>query len=390
MIFTEACRPRISDFDKNGKISYESVLQILEDVGCHHSEFVEKDILERSDEGFGWLLIDWNIHFLHQIKSAKGLTVKTWVRKEHKISSVIRDFVILSDDEIMIKAEAKYCLIDFKTGRPTKINSGILDTYEPETECVFEESPTRLDNLNEYDYKINIQLRKAVKEELIKRNFAEDIVRPTYTEGKRRPITDEEREWFIETAQTHYAGPMVLTMLWCGLRPIEVRRMTWDWIDFESNVLTVGKSKTKAGTGRKIPIPTELSTMLKKLKLKGYNDEYVFVKYNNHCEMDGNSFYQSWRNFLREVEIAHGAEVYRNQIVKHVLADDLEPYLLRHTFCTDCQAAGVPINVAKELMGHSDIQVTAKIYTHMVDEVFETNRQRLQQYNEFKKHQSLA
>ncbi|MGN1420105.1 MAG: tyrosine-type recombinase/integrase [Eubacterium sp.] len=233
-------------------------------------------------------------------------------------------------------------------------------------------------------------LKKAVKEELIKRNFAEDIVRPTYTEGKRRPITDEEREWFIETAQTHYAGPMVLTMLWCGLRPIEVRRMTWDWIDFENNILTVGKSKTKAGTGRKIPIPTELSTMLKKLKLKGYNDEYVFVKYNNHCEMDGNSFYQSWRNFLREVEITHGAEVYRNQIVKHVLAPDLEPYLLRHTFCTDCQAAGVPINVAKELMGHSDIQVTAKIYTHMVDEVFETNRQRLQQYNEFKKHQSLA
>lgn len=161
MIFTEACRPRISDFDKNGKISYESVLQILEDVGCHNSEFVEKDILERSDEGFGWLLIDWNIHFLHQIKSAKGLTVKTWVRKEHKISSVIRDFVILSDDEIMIKAEAKYCLIDFKTGRPTKINSGILDAYEPENGCVFEESPTRLDNLNEYDYKINIQLRKS-------------------------------------------------------------------------------------------------------------------------------------------------------------------------------------------------------------------------------------
>ncbi len=53
---------------------------------------------------------------------------------------------------------------------------------------------------------------------------------------------------------------------------------------------------------------------------------------------------------------------------------------LRHTFCTDCQAAGVPINVAKEWMGHSDISVTAKIYTHMVDEVFEQNRMRMAQY----------
>lgn len=61
-------------------------------------------------------------------------------------------------------------------------------------------------------------------------------------------------------------------------------------------------------------------------------------------------------------------------------AEDLEPYLLRHTFCTNCQAAGVPLNVAKELMGHSDISVTAKIYTHMVDAVFEQNRKRLAEY----------
>ena len=40
--------------------------------------------------------------------------------------------------------------------------------------------------------------------------------------------------------------------------------------------------------------------------------------------------------------------------------------------------------VAKELMEHSDISVTAKIYTHMVDEVFEQNRKRLAEYATFK------
>ena len=130
--------------------------------------------------------------------------------------------------------------------------------------------------------------------------------------------------------------------------------------------------------------------MLKELKLKRLNDTYVFVKHEKNTQMDSNSFYQSWKNFIRELEISHGAKVYRNQIVEHVIADDLEPYLLRHTFCTDCQSAGVPLNVAKELMGHSDISVTAKIYTHMVDEVFETNRQRLQEYNAIKKQQILA
>ena len=54
-----------------------------------------------------------------------------------------------------------------------------------------------------------------------------------------------------------------------------------------------------------------------------------------------------------------------------------------------CQAAGVPLNVAKELMGHSDISVTAKIYTHMVDEVFEQNRKRLAEYANQKEQKAV-
>ena len=51
------------------------------------------------------------------------------------------------------------------------------------------------------------------------------------------------------------------------------------------------------------------------------------------------------------------------QLLDHPVAG-LTPYSLRHTFCTGLQRAGVPINVAKELTGHSGIKVTANIYTH--------------------------
>lgn len=228
-------------------------------------------------------------------------------------------------------------------------------------------------------------LRKAQKQKLIGENPAEDIVLPQVTEGKRRPITDEERALILKQVPNHYAGAMVLTMLCCGLRPAEIRRMEWDWVDFDNAILIVGKSKTKAGTGRKIPMPPQLVKALREHKAKKLNEQYVFVRCKNpNLPMDKNAFYHAWHNFKREMDIANGAKVYRNQIVESTLAEDLEPYLLRHTFCTDCQAAGVPINVAKELMGHSDISVTAKIYTHMVDEVFEQNRQRLAEFTENK------
>ena len=232
-------------------------------------------------------------------------------------------------------------------------------------------------------------MRKAKKQKLISDNPAEDIVLPEVTQGKRRPITDEERKLILETAKTHYAGTMFLTMLYCGLRPIEIRNLKWEDIDFENDVLTVTKSKTKAGEGRLLPIPPQLRTALLEHKLKGQNNEWVFVRYKNHkLPMDTNAFYHAWHSFYHQMDIANGATVYRNQIIKSTLAPDFEPYLLRHTFCTDCQAAGVPLNVAKEWMGHSDILVTSKIYTHMVDEVFEQNRKRLQEYANDKEGQN--
>ena len=232
-------------------------------------------------------------------------------------------------------------------------------------------------------------MRKAKKQKLIPDNPAEDIVLPEVTQGKRRPITDKERQLILETAKTHYAGTMFLTMLYCGLRPIEIRNLKWADIDFENDVLTVTKSKTKAGEGRLLPIPPQLKKALLQHKLKGQNNEWVFVRYkNNELPMDTNAFYHAWHSFYHQMDIANGATVYRNQITKSTLEPDLEPYLLRHTFCTDCQAAGVTLNVAKEWMGHSDISVTSKIYTHMIDEVFEQNRKRLQKYANDKESQN--
>lgn len=80
------------------------------------------------------------------------------------------------------------------------------------------------------------------------------------------------------------------------------------------------------------------------------------------------------------MDIEMGARLYRNKIIVHALADDFYLYDLRHTFCTDLQAAGVPINVARELMGHADISVTSKIYTHHSDISIDDARVKMEAY----------
>lgn len=72
-----------------------------------------------------------------------------------------------------------------------------------------------------------------------------------------------------------------------------------------------------------------------------------------------------------------GALEEEGRILQHAIAPDLTTYCLRHTFCTDLQRAGVAINIAKELMGHSSIAVTADIYTHPDSNVLHENISRL-------------
>lgn len=218
--------------------------------------------------------------------------------------------------------------------------------------------------------------KRARQSHLIPYDPAELLELPTVTEGKRRSITDDERAAILAVAETHPAGLWVLTLLYTGMRPGETAALTWTDIDFKRNEIHVhtavesGSSrvktpKTSAGV-RDIPIHSALLPRLQAAAGKPF--EPVFPSPSGGFATD-NYLYQRWRSFLRALDLYMGAETYRNQIITHAVAPDLTPYCLRHTFCTDLQRAGVPLNVAKELMGHSDVSTTANIYTHRDNDV---------------------
>jgi integrase len=206
-------------------------------------------------------------------------------------------------------------------------------------------------------------------------NPAEELILIEAEDTPRRSITVEERKYILELAEKHYAGLWIKTILYCGLRPNETRALDWNHIDFEnkrinvenamkSSTTRIAAPKTKAGI-RKIPIPDNLYNDF--VKIKKEPDSPVFLKPLSKKRHDERSMQSMWNNFKRELDISMGATLYRNQIIESKVAEDLVPYCLRHTYGTDLQDAGVPINIAKYLMGHSDISVTANIYTHISD-----------------------
>ena len=234
------------------------------------------------------------------------------------------------------------------------------------------------DRSDSYVKKVQIILKQMFSEaednDLVLREPTKRAKMPhSREETDRRVITSYERELTLKTAQKHPDdGLFFLLMLYCGLRPQEVAVLKRADIDLKARVIhvtkalksddTIGKPKSKAGI-RDVPLP---------LALVPYIPDCIgFICTNTHGEqLTHTSIRGLWHRFRREMEIEHGTMVVRNALVDPFLPDDLTPYCYRHTYCTDLQDAGVPIVVASRLMGHSDIKITAKIYTHASEASF--------------------
>jgi integrase len=240
------------------------------------------------------------------------------------------------------------------------------------------------DRLGKLRSRMHALFRQAYASRLILRNPAEFLTLPKATDGTHRSITDFEREHFLKAAETHYAGLMFKVMLYCGLRTGEAVALDWRDIDFvkkrihvtkamESGTDVIKEPKTKAGI-REIPIPDDIIGEL--LAMKGDPFDPVFTRPGGLGRYTNMSRHRAWESLKKQMDISMGAKFEKRKAkdgkmrmtkVLSVVAPDFVPYCLRHTYCTDLQDKGVPINVAKYLMGHTNISVTAGIYTHTSD-----------------------
>ncbi|MCL2216928.1 MAG: site-specific integrase [Defluviitaleaceae bacterium] len=240
---------------------------------------------------------------------------------------------------------------------------------------------------------ISAMFKRAYLSKLIPHNPAENLELPAATEGTHRRVTDYERSKILSLSEVHHAGLWVKLMLYTGLRPGETRALDWRHIDFDKSVVQVeqamkayttniGGPKSKAGV-RSVPINKDLLRDL--LVARKCPFEPVFTKPVSGKRHNEKSMLGMWNNFKRHLDIDIGAKLYLNKIILSVVASDLVPYCLRHTYCTDLQDAGIPINVARYLMGHSSITMTAKIYTHTTEATIQEAAKKINDSGVYKK-----
>lgn len=198
-----------------------------------------------------------------------------------------------------------------------------------------------------YIHKVYILLKgmfqAAVDNELINKNPAIRATKPCKDGGKRRALTKDERMAFLKASEAiPDVGLFCRIIYFCGLRPSEVNRIRGG--DYTGSMLKVRGTKTKA-SNRTVPIPDAL-------KLPKIPKGELLFKTKSGGERDAGGIRRYWTKMKYEME----------KIAP--IGEDLTMYCLRHDYCTRLQEAGVPIDVARRIMGHSSVEVTSRIYTH--------------------------
>jgi integrase len=175
--------------------------------------------------------------------------------------------------------------------------------------------------------------------------------------GRLRFFTVEELQKILAVCDDNWKA-FVLLGSRAGLRPSEIRWLTWADVDFERNrVHIVGKDswQPKDYEQRWIPMKDDLKAHLKSLSRES--------KWVIHHSGEKLSDWVAWYYFHEIVEKAGIVKPTKDNPNK--FEADGSAYTLRHTFASHLAIEGVPLKHIAELMGHASTKVT-EIYAHLL------------------------
>ena len=211
----------------------------------------------------------------------------------------------------------------------------------------------------------------------------------------RRALTEEEQEWILSTP--HRAQTAAMIMMLAGLRRGEVIPLQVKDIDLADGTITVNKSvkmvnnRSVVKPGGKTPTATRQVDMPRRLII--YLSQALADRspFDLVCTDTGGrmlsetAFRRMWESYLIELNLAHGkftdgAPSRFDPKGVPMVIPRITPHMLRHTCATNLVLAGVDAVTAKEQLGHTDIQTTLNIYTHVTAEHKKSQIQKVDDY----------
>lgn len=282
---------------------------------------------------------------------------------------------------------------------PRFANLKVKEISKPYCQKVFNEIALTIKTVNDIKIQANQVFKYAVKMDIIIKNPLEHVVIPKnkdelVNEGAE---TEQRNYWkksevkqFISVCKHELSSrdfALFHMLIYTGARKGELLALSWNDIDFEAGSIRLNKtlfhdqgqfilqtSKTKESK-RLISLDNQTLGLLNKWRIQ--QSELILAS-GDYIPKNNIIFTREDGNYIR---LAYLNEKLNIIIKKHNF-HRITIHGLRHTHASLLFESGASIKEVQERLGHSDIQMTMNVYTHVTDYLKEQTAQKFQRYIE--------
>ena len=192
---------------------------------------------------------------------------------------------------------------------------------------------------------LRMALNWAAKARLI--DHAPYIERPSQPMPKERYLTHREIDRLLDADGEPHVKLAALLMLTTAARVGAILELTWDRVDMERGIINLRTDDTTTRKGRAVvPVNDTLRAALLNAREAALSDYVV--------EWAGGP--------VKSIKKGFGA------LVRRAGLKGVTPHVLRHTCGVHMAERGVPMEVISQMMGHSNVRITAQVYARFSPE----------------------
>lgn len=219
---------------------------------------------------------------------------------------------------------------------------------------------------------LHLALKNAVRWNYVSRNVCDLVEPPRIVSREPTPLTLEQAQAFLESVRQHRLEMLLTLTVVTGMRRGELVALRWSSLDLNRKTLLVlhtvdyipkygyveTEPKTAAGK-RMINLPDFLIDMLKQHRTRLFEQQLKMG--------------ETWENRDLVFPDLHGGYFnpgYLDKLFTRLLREAGVTHMhfhdLRHSAATILLSMGVNIKVIQQLLGHSDIAITLRVYGHLL------------------------
>lgn len=210
-------------------------------------------------------------------------------------------------------------------------------------------------------------VKSAVIDGILSKNFAEQV-NLVANKDKERQVEylsvaelKKLKNQCLEGRSRHYTSRyMILTAIYTGMRPEEIKGLTWNDINFKNHTIDINKAwdsdkkefkPTKnESSNRIVRVNQDLLNVLSELKANHtkmiFEDQFGTIPTST-------AYNKTLRAIMKKAEIQKRG---------------FQFYSLRHCHVAYLLSQGVDLYIISKRLGHSNTTITTKVYAYLIDE----------------------